>query len=136
MPSFGEKSTSRLKTCSLDLQNIFHEVVKYYDCSILEGHRGEPKQNRFFAQKRSKVKWPDGKHNSYPSHAVDAAPYPIPENWGANHWKDLVHFYQLAAVVKFVAAQKGIKIRWGGDWAGDGDYKDNKFDDLVHYEIL
>lgn len=136
MPTFSDKSTNRLRTCSWDLQQIFNEVVKHYDCSILEGHRGEQKQNRLFVQKKSQVKWPDGKHNAYPAKAVDVAPYPIPENWGADHWKDLVHFYQLAAVVKFVAAQKNIKIRWGGDWDNDGDYKDNKFDDLVHYEII
>ncbi len=113
-----------------------NEVIKNYDCTILEGHRGEVRQNMLFDTKKSQVKWPDGMHNSYPSKAVDIAPYPIPENWGADHWKDLVHFYELATVIKFVAAQKGIPIRWGGDWDGDGDYKDNKFEDLVHYELM
>ena len=138
MPSFGEKSADRLKTCAFDLQQIFHEVVKHYDCTIIEGHRGEQRQNRFYSAvpQKSKVKWPDGKHNAYPSHAVDAAPYPFPTAWGANHFKDLAHFYELAAIVKFVAKQKNIKIRWGGDWYGDGAYKDNKFDDLVHFELV
>ena len=136
MPSFGKKSNKNLKTCDWDLQQIFNEVVKYYDCTILEGHRGEEQQNLNFKNKVSKVKWPDGKHNSYPSKAVDASPYPIPPNWGENHWKDMVHFYRLAAIVKFVAESKGVKIRWGGDWNGDNNFKDNKFEDLVHYEII
>jgi peptidoglycan L-alanyl-D-glutamate endopeptidase CwlK len=136
MPSFSRKSNDRLKTCSWDLQQVFQEVIKHYDCTILEGHRGEVKQKRLFAEGSSKVDWPDGKHNAYPAKAVDVAPYPIPENWGADHWKDLVHFYQLAAVVKYVGLQMGIKIRWGGDWDGDGDYKDQTFNDLVHFELL
>lgn len=136
MPSFSKKSTDRLRTCDWDLQSIFTEVVKYYDCTIIEGHRGEQKQNRLFDKKKSRLRWPDGKHNSYPSKAVDVAPYPIPENWGADHFKDLAKFYELHAIVKFVAAQKNIKIRWGGDWDNDGDYRDNKFDDLVHFEVM
>ncbi len=136
MPKFGQKSIDRLKTCSYDLNIVFQEVVKYYDCTILEGHRGEFRQNKLFDDEKTQVKWPDGKHNAYPSQAVDVAPYPIPPNWGADHWKDMVHFYNLAAIVKFVASQKGISIRWGGDWDGDGDFKDNTFEDLVHFELI
>ncbi len=136
MPSFSRKSTDRLKTCSWDLQQVFQEVIKQYDCTILEGHRGEVKQNRLFAEGKSKVEWPDGKHNFYPANAVDVAPFPIPKNWGEDHWKDRVHFYQLAAIVKYVGKQMGVQIRWGGDWDGDGDYRDNTFDDLVHFELL
>jgi hypothetical protein len=28
-----------------------------------------------------------------------------------------------------------LKIRWGGDWDMYTKTKDNKFDDLVHFEI-
>jgi len=28
-----------------------------------------------------------------------------------------------------------MKIRWGGDWDMDTQTKDNKFDDLVHFEL-
>jgi len=138
MPSFGKKSTKNLKTCNWGIQEILNEVIKHYDCIVLEGHRGEKAQDaNYYAKPQvSKVKWPDGKHNTFPSKAVDLAPYPIPPNWGADHWKDLAHFYRLAALVDFVAKSKGIKIRWGGDWNGDGDFKDNKFEDLVHYEII
>lgn len=136
MPLYSQKSKDRLATASWDLQRLFQEVVKHYDNTILEGHRGEYSQNKLFKQGKTKVQWPDGKHNYYPSKAVDAAPYPIPENWGADHWKDLVKFYEFAAVVKAVASQMGIRIRWGGDWDSDGDYKDQTFDDLVHFELL
>lgn len=147
MPSFGTKSTANLKTIAWDLQRVFQEVVKHYDCTILEGHRGEAKQNAYFnaVPQKSKVEWPDGKHNSYPSQAVDASPWPIPDNWGSltdgtirerdMAWKERVKFYQLAALVLFVGKQMGVEIRWGGDWSRDGDYRDNTWDDLIHYEI-
>lgn len=146
MPNFSQKSSDRLKTCSYDLQVILNEVVKHFDITILEGHRGEFKQNQLLKDGKTQVKWPDGKHNSYPSKAVDISPFPVPEKWGAltrnmtlkerdNAWKERLKFYQLASIVKFVADQKGIKVRWGGDWDGDGDYRDNRFEDLVHFEI-
>jgi peptidoglycan L-alanyl-D-glutamate endopeptidase CwlK len=135
MPKFSSTSADRLFTCDRRLQKLFNEVVKHSDCSILEGHRGQITQDKYFSEGRSKVKWPDGKHNKRPSEALDAAPYPIPKNWGADHWKDKVKFYEFAAIVLYEAARMGIKIRWGGDWDGDGDYRDQSFDDLVHFEL-
>jgi hypothetical protein len=29
-----------------------------------------------------------------------------------------------------------LKLRWGGDWDMDTEVKDNKFDDLVHFELV
>ena len=29
----------------------------------------------------------------------------------------------------------GIKLRWGGDWDGDWQTRDNTFDDLPHFEL-
>ena len=40
-----------------------------------------------------------------------------------------------AGVVKGIASQMGIGIRWGGDWDMDTEVKDNRFDDLVHFEL-
>ena len=41
MPKFGSKSKQRLSTCHEDLIDLFNEVIKYFDCSVLEGHRNE-----------------------------------------------------------------------------------------------
>jgi peptidoglycan L-alanyl-D-glutamate endopeptidase CwlK len=136
MPNFSTTSADRLFTCDVQLRKIFNKVVQHYDCSILEGHRGQINQDQYFKDGVSKVKWPDGKHNKRPSEAVDAAPYPIPKNWGADHWKDMVKFYEFAAIVRYEAKRLGIKIRWGGDWDSDGDYRDQTFDDLVHFELV
>ena len=128
MPRFGKRSISRLKTCDQKLQELFYEVVKHFDCSIIEGHRGEERQNKAFADGKSKVKYPNGKHNQNPSIAVDVAPYPI-------DWSDRDRFHYFGGFVLGVAKEMGMNIRWGGDWNQDTQTKDNKFDDLVHFEI-
>jgi|TARA_R100001443_G_scaffold32403_1_gene46532 peptidoglycan L-alanyl-D-glutamate endopeptidase CwlK len=128
MPRFGKRSISRLKTCDQKLQELFYEVVKHFDCSIIEGHRGEERQNKAFADGKSKVKYPNGKHNQNPSIAVDVAPYPI-------DWSDRDRFHYFGGFVLGVAKEMGMNIRWGGDWNQDTHTKDNKFDDLVHFEI-
>ena len=128
MPRFGKRSISRLKTCDQKLQELFYEVVKHFDCSIIEGHRGEERQNKAFADGKSKVKYPNGKHNQNPSIAVDVAPYPI-------DWSDRDRFHYFGGFVLGVAKEMGMNIRWGGDWNQDTETKDNKFDDLVHFEI-
>jgi peptidoglycan LD-endopeptidase CwlK len=128
MPRFGSRSINRLKTCDQKLQELFYEVVKHFDCSILEGHRGEEGQNKAYTDGKSKVKYPNGKHNQNPSIAVDVAPYPI-------DWSDRDRFHYFGGFVLGVAKEMGMNIRWGGDWNQDTETKDNKFDDLVHFEI-
>ena len=128
MPRFGSRSINRLKTCDQKLQELFYEVVKHFDCSIIEGNRGEERQNKAYADGKSKVKYPNGKHNKFPSVAVDVAPYPI-------DWSDRDRFHYFGGFVLGVAKQMGMNIRWGGDWNQDTETKANKFDDLVHFEI-
>ena len=135
MPKYGTTSRKRLEQCDQRIQDIMNEVIEYYDCKILTGHRTKEEQQAMFDLKRSKVKWPNSKHNSMPSIAIDVAPWPIPKQWGKN-WKDRVKLYELKAIIFFIAAKHGVKIRFGGDWDQDKDYTDNKFDDLVHFEIV
>ena len=128
MPSFSDTSKKRLSTCDEKLQTLFNEVVKHFDCSVLCGHRGEEEQNKAYKAGNSQKQFPHGKHNKLPSNAVDVAPYPI-------DWDDRERFQYFAGFVLGTAKQFGIDIRYGGDWDGDNDLKDNKFDDLVHFEI-
>jgi hypothetical protein len=129
MPSFSRRSLDRLNTCDARLRVIFNQVIKHFDCTVLEGHRGEEAQNEAFRQGHSQLQWPDGKHNAWPSQAVDVAPYPI-------DWEDRERFTYFAGFVMGIAISQGIKIRWGGDWNMDMDLKDNRFDDLVHFELI
>lgn len=129
MPSFGRTSHSRLDTAHPDLQRLFNAVVKEWDCSILCGHRTEEEQTKAFESGNSSVQYPNSKHNSYPSRAVDVAPYPI-------DWDDLGRFYMFAGYVMCKANEMGIKIRYGGDWDGDKRTTDQKFNDLPHFELI
>ena len=128
MAKFGKVSRRRLKTCKNELQLLFKEIVKNFDCSIIVGYRGREDQNRAFREGHSKVEWPNGKHNKNPSSAVDVAPYPV-------NWDDRERFIYFAGFVKGVAYRMNIPIRWGGDWDSDTELSDNKFDDLVHFEL-
>ncbi|ANS03276.1 peptidase M15 [uncultured Mediterranean phage uvDeep-CGR2-KM18-C269] len=128
MPKFGKTSNSRLETCDMRIQKLFNEVVKHFDCSILEGHRGKKAQNKAYKEGKSKVVYPDGKHNQIPSVAVDAVPYPI-------DWEDRERMTYFAGFVLGVALQMDLNIRWGGDWNMNTQLKDNNFDDLPHFEI-
>ena len=128
MARFGKKSMSRLNTCDEDLVELFEKVVEFFDCSVLEGHRGEILQNKYFDEGKSKLKFPKGKHNDYPSNAVDVVPYPV-------DWEDTDRMYYFAGFVKGIAAVMGIPIRWGGDWNDNTEVKYTNFKDLPHFEL-
>ena len=127
--SFSRRSKKKLREAHPLLQEIFHEVIKIIDCSVLEGHRGKDAQNRIFERGESKLRWPRSKHNKTPSLAVDVVPYPI-------DWNDRESFLFFAGIVKGVAHSKGIKIRWGGDWNSNNNFKDQSFHDLPHFELV
>ena len=128
MPRFGKRSKERLATCDERLQKIFNEVIKYIDCSVLEGHRGEDRQNKLCDEGKSKVRYPNGRHNANPSRAVDITPYPV-------DWEDRERQTLFAGFVIGLATSMGINIRWGGDWDKDFKVQDNKFDDFPHFEL-
>jgi peptidoglycan L-alanyl-D-glutamate endopeptidase CwlK len=128
MAHFSERSKSKLYTCHKDLQGLFSEVVANFDCTIIEGHRGKDKQDQLYPR-FTQVKFPNSKHNSQPSKAIDVAPYPI-------DWSDYKRMYYFAGYVRCKAEEMDIAIRWGGDWDNDTEVLDNVFNDLVHFELI
>ena len=128
MPRFGKKSQERLHTCHSDLIRLFGIVVVHFDCTILEGHRGKENQNRYYKEGKSKIQWPDGKHNNYPSEAVDVIAYPI-------EWDNIERNYYFAGFVMGLAKSMGISLRCGADWDMDTFVKDQTFHDIVHFEL-
>ena len=129
MPRFGSRSRKNLATCDEDLQDLFNEVIKYVDCSVICGHRNKEDQDKAFKEKRTKVKFPNGRHNSNPSRAVDVVPYPI-------DWDDRERFHLFAGFVLGIAQSMEINIRWGGDWNKNFEVDDNNFDDFPHFELI
>jgi peptidoglycan L-alanyl-D-glutamate endopeptidase CwlK len=128
MPKFGKKSKERLETAHPSLQEIFNEVIKTIDCSVLEAYRDEATQNKYYNEGKSKVKYPHGRHNQNPSLAVDVTPYPV-------DWEDRERQTLFAGYVLGVASQMGYNVRWGGDWNQDFSVADNRFDDFPHFEL-
>ena len=128
MPRFGKKSRKNLSTCHEDLQKVFNEVIKHVDCSVLEGHRDERRQEKLFSEGKTKVHYPMGRHNSKPSRAVDVVPYPV-------DWNDRERFHLFSGFVLGMARGMGITLRWGGDWNMNFEVDDNKFDDFPHFEL-
>ena len=129
MARFGKRSRERLATCEKDLQMLFNEVIRYVDCSILEGHRSKDRQDALYEDGKTKVKYPRGRHNASPSRACDVVPYPI-------DWEDRERFHLFAGFVLGIANQMGIDIRWGGDWNRNFEVDDNMFDDFPHFELM
>lgn len=134
MPVFSERSKQRLQTCHPDLQRVFNEVIKHFDCVVLYGHRGQAEQDAAVKAGNSKTPWPQSKHNSVPSMAADVGPYERPSQ--PIDWQDRERLTLFAGFVIGAAEILGVKIRWGGDWDQDTQVKDNTFDDLVHFELV
>ena len=44
-------------------------------------------------------------------------------------------FLPIFHFVLFVYKKMKINVRWGGDWDSDLDFNDQKFLDLVHFEL-
>jgi len=132
MPKFSDRSLENLSHVHQDLQALFNEVIKDYDCTVICGMRTQEEQKELYAQGRYKpgniVTYKDGierrsKHQV--GLAVDVVPYPI-------DWKDEERFREFGWFVIGVAktlkryGQIEKDIKWGGQW---------KFKDYPHFEI-
>lgn len=132
MPYYSKRSQQRLSTCDSHLQVLFNEIIRKRDCTILEGHRGKKRQNKLFAEGKSKLEYPKGKHNKNPSEAVDVAPY-FPGIGVSFNRQDCIYF---AGYVMGIAAAMNINIRNGADWDRDEQVSDERFLDILHFETI
>jgi|TARA_X000001388_G_scaffold77404_1_gene78069 peptidoglycan L-alanyl-D-glutamate endopeptidase CwlK len=124
MYKFGKRSLERLKGVDSKLVNVLNELVKIMDVTVIEGLRSADRQQELLKKGATKVKY--SKHME--GKAVDIAPYPI-------DWEDRDRFHYMGGMIRGIAKQLNISVRWGGDWDSDGETKDNNFDDLVHVEL-
>ena len=111
------------------------------DHSLQVGYRDKEDQTKAYKSKNSKVQWPDSYHNELPSMAVDAAPYPLPINWGEDSRDEYEKFRYFAfyvlgvADVLYAIGAIDHQLEWGGDWDNDKDVTDNSFNDLLHFQL-
>jgi peptidoglycan L-alanyl-D-glutamate endopeptidase CwlK len=136
MYKYSQRSKNNLATASEPLQILFNEVIKKVDVTVIYGHRNKQEQELMVSQGYSKLNFPNSKHNSWPSQAVDVAPYPI-------DWNDLQRFANTAKIIfetwnelKAEGKVKGF-IRWGGNWKTvyDESWKQVKWLDMPHWEL-
>lgn len=129
------KNKHLLDQCTPRLRNLFLKVDEIVPVEILPSTiRTKEEQEEFLRKGTSKTR--NSKHLFVPSQAVDAGPWPMrwPQEGSKDFWKDWARLYLFAGVVKAIAYQQGIKIRYGGDWNGNYDLKDENFFDGVHFE--
>lgn len=135
---FGKTSSERLETCDPRLQIVMRGALAtgLMDLVILEGVRSQEKQDQYYREKKSKIRWPNGKHNvkaaGDKSRAVDIAPY-ISGKASFDH----KHCCFMAGIILGIAKALGVNMRWGGNWDMDGEpVTDQHFQDLVHFELV
>jgi peptidoglycan L-alanyl-D-glutamate endopeptidase CwlK len=132
---FGASSLAKLQQCDPRLQQIMHAAIanSKVDFGISEGHRDEATQNKYFSEGRSKVQWPNGKHNQYPSEAVDVVAYVNGKpTFAMPYYIYLYGLFTMAAHAMF----KDVSIRSGLDWDQDGEIMtDQTFNDGCHFEL-
>jgi hypothetical protein len=116
-------------TCHADLIAICIELIEDFDFSVVCGFRDKEAQTAAFESGHSMKQWPDSKHNHMPSLAIDIIPWP-------ECYSDTKKFYLMAGRFLQIAYDKGIPVRWGGDWDGDDDLRDQTFQDIGHFELL
>ena len=129
MPKFGARSLHQIGSCDSDLIRVAEAAIKVVDFAVIEGHRGPGRQNALFESRKSKLPWPNSKHNSEPSRAFDFCPWPV-------DWADREQFVYVAGIIVGIGYRMNIDLRWGGDWNLDGKLSNNSFDDLGHIELV
>jgi len=158
MNTWGKKSLAERGSSDPRLNKIGDVVLQIKNHSVDKGHRGQQEQHHAFVNGHSKLDWPDGNHNAYPSKAQDVRTYPSPPAIEFDKNPDKMSHRELRSEVKMlrtmvkdqplreeqlyllglhrgVAEMMDIKIRTGADWDRDGEILDNGFDDFFHVEI-
>ena len=120
MPYFSQRSRDRLLTCDSRLIAVCSDVIRHFDFSVMCGHRTREEQEKAVIDKHSLLHFPYSRHNKYPSLAVDICPWP-------SLYSDEEKFFELAGMMFYAAAERGIHIEWGGHW--------ETFRDLPHFQV-
>jgi peptidoglycan L-alanyl-D-glutamate endopeptidase CwlK len=143
---FGKTSNERLKDVHIELVKVLQEAVKVSDIdfAITEGHRSITRQKQLFDEGKSKIDGVTrkGKHNYFPSLAVDIAVYHPDLETRKKLLYDKASLSFIAGIIQSTAVklyEAGIishLVRWGGNWDKDGVIiQDQSFIDLPHFEL-
>lgn len=141
MAAFGSTSLGRLETCHPKVISMAYKVLEYineftkdhpyygFDYTVVCGWRNEADQTSAYVARKSKVQWPNSRHNRYNRQgkpaavAIDIAPYKD----GGIPWKETDQFFFLITLWFKASQNLGIKIEWGGHF--------NSFFDGPHIQL-
>lgn len=146
MYTFGATSRKNLENVHKDLVKVLELALKWspLDFGVSEGHRTIERQQQLFREGKSQIDGVTrkGKHNYSPSLAVDIYIYHSDLETRRKLAFDKCSLSLVAGVI--MAAAKHLeesgeisnKIRWGGNWDGDGVIiYDQSFLDMPHFEL-
>lgn len=116
----------KLKDVHPDLVILIEAYGKDNDIIIVDGHRDKEAQDKAYKIGNTRVKYPNSKHNSTPSMAVDIAP--TKDKGKTIDWRDITSFNHMADDVLFLARKMGIRVLWGGSFL--------RLVDKPHFELI
>jgi hypothetical protein len=113
--SYGKASQGHIEQLHPDLQRLlwaYADVApEWLDIAVTCSFRGEAEQNKAFAEKASKVQWPNSAHNRQPAWAFD---FIACENGKRTYDREEMLMRQGA--IRLVAAQIKVPLRRFIDW--------------------
>ena len=131
---FGAESRFNLESVDKRLVRVLYHALSYglADWSIIKGYRGKVEQDQAYLAGNSHAKWPDSKHNSNPSLAIDFIPFPF------RGWDAKCDFVFVAAVILSAAKTLEVPCKWGGNWNKNNLIMEDKNweIDLGHIELI
>lgn len=117
MYKFGERSLTNLKQCHPQLVKVANEAIKFYDYTVICGHRDRAGQEAALKAGTTKAKFGQSPHNFDPSYAFDAIPFPF------EGWNKIAPFEAMGRTILAAAERLHIPITWGRDFKTmPGDY--------------
>jgi peptidoglycan L-alanyl-D-glutamate endopeptidase CwlK len=144
MFKLGARSITNLANVHEDLRLIVEEAIKVsqVDFTITEGYRTIERQKELFDAGKSKIDGVTrkGKHNHFPSMAVDFIAYVPGKKKLAYDQTHLIYLVGVFTTVGELLYQQGKishKVRSGANWDRDGELLyDQKFWDMPHIELI
>lgn len=143
---WGERSKKVLDELQPELRVVMGDALRLssVDFSLVDGARTIEEQRKYFKEGKSKVN-PD----AYPSPDAlyAAAKHVVGPGMPKARAVDIIigvegkgydmnHLSHVAGVILTCARQRGIAMRWGGNFDQDGQILEQPFIDSPHFELL
>jgi peptidoglycan L-alanyl-D-glutamate endopeptidase CwlK len=139
MRTFSKRSLKALEGVHPKLVSVITAALHSspVDFMVLEGVRTPERQKQLYAQGRTApgqvVTWTlNSRHFKNPATGYGMAVDLLPEPYD---WKDPDQFDKMAIAVLHEAMAQGVRVRWGGDWDEDGNFREAKETDSPHFEL-